>query len=184
MAGTIRLARFWFGSYLPSWRPGTDYRSSYSAQAALGGGVLLDAIHELDLVVWWFGSDVDVAGAVMAHTGTLDIDVEDAVQAVLRSGGGVPITVSLDYLSRAYRRGVELVGDDATLRFDWQRQELEVESGDGRQVERIDVPVSRSYELEAAHFLEWVAGRATPPVGAAEGLASLRLAGAIASAAR
>ena len=48
--------RLWFGSWLPDWRPAVDYRPTYSARAELGGGVLLDAIHELDMLVWLLGA--------------------------------------------------------------------------------------------------------------------------------
>jgi predicted dehydrogenase len=179
VAGTVRLARFWFGSYLPDWRPAVDYRSTYSAIAALGGGVLLDAIHELDLVVWWFGTEVAVRGGVVATAGSLELDVEDSVQAVLQAPSGATIGVSLDYLSRSYRRGVELVGDDATLRYDWQRGAIEVETHAGREVTPVDVPVSQSYERQAERFLAWIVDDAPPPVDGFAGRASLRLASEI-----
>lgn len=43
------------GQFLPNWRPGTDYRDSYSANRALGGGVLRDLSHEIDYLSWLFG---------------------------------------------------------------------------------------------------------------------------------
>ena len=181
-AGALRHARFWFGSYLPDWRPSIDYRISYSAHAAQGGGVLLDAIHELDLAVWWFGRDLDVAGAVVGQVGQLDIDVEDSVDALLTTAHGVAVAVHLDYLSRRYRRGIEVVGDQATLRLDWARQIIEVEDANGVASTPVDVSVEQSYEREAERFLAWLAGDATPPVDGVEGAASLGLADAIRAA--
>ena len=51
----IISAQIYVGQYLPEWRPDKDYRKSYSAEKALGGGVLRDLSHELDYMNWFFG---------------------------------------------------------------------------------------------------------------------------------
>jgi predicted dehydrogenase len=183
-AGRVLAYRLWFGSWLPGWRPQADYRTTYSARAELGGGVLLDAIHELDLLVWLAGDDdFDVIGAVVAAAGDLEIDVEDTAKALLRLTDGRTAEVSLDYLSRAYRRGIEVVGTDATVRLDWARQVVEVEDAAGVRAEPAHAAVDESYVLQARRFLDVIAGRAEPPVDFALGAASLRLADRIRAAA-
>jgi predicted dehydrogenase len=174
--GEVIAARLWFGSYLPDWRPGTDYRTTYSARADLGGGVLLDAIHELDLLIWLFDDQLEVLAAIVDRVGELDIDVEDTVKVLLRHAGRVPIELSLDYLSRRYRRGVEVIGSEGTARLDWARAVLEVEDGNGVRTEPADTPIARSYEHEASVFVDWIQGRALPPVDGPTGLRSVRLA--------
>ena len=183
-AGRVIHVRAWFGSHLPDWRPDVDYRNTYSAQAAFGGGVLRDASHELDLLVWLFGAAWTVEGAVTARRSNLDIDVEDVAVAVLRSADGIPALLSLDYVSRRYRRGLEVVGEDATLRLDWARGTLEVEDANGVVVEDAGESVEESYRREAAAFLDLVAGRGEPLVSAAEGAVSVRLIARIEEAAQ
>jgi predicted dehydrogenase len=183
-AGRVIHVHAWFGSYLPDWRPHVDYRRTYSAHAAEGGGVLRDASHELDLLVWLLGQSWSVEGAVMARRSKLEIDVEDVAAAVLRSEDGIPALLSLDYVSRRYRRGLEIVGEDATLRLDWARGALEVEDATGVAVEEANESVEDSYRREAHAFLDLVTGRAGPVVSAAEGAASVRLVAAIEEAAR
>nr|MBA2281883.1 Gfo/Idh/MocA family oxidoreductase [Acidimicrobiia bacterium] len=182
--GRISSVALWFGSWLPDWRPGTDYRAGYSARAALGGGVLHDAIHELDVLLWLVGDgDYRVRGAVVDRLGPLEIDVEDTVAAVLQGPGGVCATIRLDYLSRRYRRGVEVIGEHGAVRLDWARSVLEVEDADGVRTEPAGDPVDRSYERQASAFLEWVAGGPALPVGAALGARSVALVAAIRAAA-
>jgi predicted dehydrogenase len=184
-AGRVRSLRLWFGSWLPDWRPAVDYRQTYSARRELGGGVLNDAIHELDLLCWLVpDGDLTVAGAVVDRLGPLDIDVEDTVKAVIRAGSGPVAEISLDYLSRRYRRGIEVVGDDATIRLDWSRAVLEIEDAEGVESQPAQVPVDRSYEAEARAFLAFVTDDVPPPVDAAGGARSVRLAHAIRTAAR
>lgn len=181
--GRLLALRLWFGSHLPDWRPGTDYRQSYSARAELGGGVLLDAIHELDLACWLTGKELRVVGAVVERLGDLDIDVEDTVKAVLMGAGGPPVEISLDYLSRRYRRGIEVIGAEVTVRLDWAREVLEIEDADGVQAEYMAATVDRSYLLQTRRFLDWITTDRPPPVDAAEALRAQRLAEEIRAAA-
>jgi len=58
--GKVLSVRAECGSYLPDWRPGRDYRESYAVRAELGGGILLDAIHEIDYLGWLFGAAAKV----------------------------------------------------------------------------------------------------------------------------
>lgn len=174
--GRVLSARLWFGHDLTAWRPGTDYRQSYSARADLGGGILLDAIHELDLAVWLFGPDLAVDGAVVAQVGDLELDVEDTVRALLHTPDGAPVEIALDYLSRDYRRGIEVIGTEGTVRLDWARRVLELDHGAGPAGMTADDPVDRSYEAEAEAFLAWLDGSGDLPVDVDTALASLRLA--------
>jgi predicted dehydrogenase len=176
--------RVWFGHYLPSWRPGTDYRATYSAQARLGGGILLDAIHELDILIWMLGPQFEVVGAVVDRLGNLDIDVEDTVRALLTHPEGVVVDVELDYLSRRYRRGIEVLGEEGSLRLDWAAAQLKLEHDGMAETLAVDVPVDRSYELEAQAFLAFIRGQGVPPVDGPTGAASTRLAEQIRESAR
>ena len=184
-AGTVSSVRLWFGSWLPDWRPAVDYRTTYSARADLGGGVLLDAIHELDLLVWLCGPGPhEVVGSVVARSGALEIDVEDTVEAIVRTPDRVVASVRLDYLARRYRRGMEITGSAATIRLDWAREVIEVEDADEVRCEAADTPVAASYIRQAEAFVAWVAGGPALPVDSVTGTASVALADAIRQAAR
>lgn len=183
--GTPRTVRCWFGSWLPDWRPRVDYRQTYSAKQEFGGGVLLDAIHELDLLVWLSGDpDFSVAGAILDRVGDLEIDCEDTVKALLRHRSGLVAEVSLDYLSRNYRRGLEVVGSEATILLDWEPRTLRISDARGTASEPADLRLAGAYLAEARRFLRFLSGDEPPPVGGREGLQSLLLADQIRAAAR
>ncbi len=112
--GRVLYARAHYGNYLPSMRPGRDYRELYAARRADGGGVILDAIHEIDYLTWLLG---DVTGSLcdLAKLSTLDIDVEDYATLALTHAGGARSTVTLDYLRQRKSRGCEVIGEQGTL---------------------------------------------------------------------
>ena len=45
------MARAHFGTWLPTWHPWEDHRSSYAARRDLGGGARLTHIHEIDYLL-------------------------------------------------------------------------------------------------------------------------------------
>jgi predicted dehydrogenase len=117
--GNIVSARAQFGQYLPNWHPWEDYRQGYSARRDLGGGVLLDRIHELDYVRWLLG-DVSSVAALIGKLSHLEIDTEDTVDLLLRFAGGYFGTVHVDYVRRTYDCSFEVVGDQGTIQWSFQ----------------------------------------------------------------
>jgi predicted dehydrogenase len=115
-AGRVRVIRAWFSHYLPNWRPYRDYRQTYSARRAEGGGILLEGVHEIDYVRW-LGGEIEAIDAWAARLSALEIDAEDTASLRLRLAGGVAGLVDLDALGVVKRRGAEIVGDEAVLRW-------------------------------------------------------------------
>ena len=112
--GRPLFARAQVGNYLPLMRPGVDYRDLYCARSSSGGGVILDAIHEIDYLVWLLGP-VNRVTCDADRLSDLDIDVEDYAAIVLRHPAGVRSEIHLDYLQQFKRRGCEIVGTEGTL---------------------------------------------------------------------
>ena len=112
--GTPRFARAHVGNYLPSMRPGRDYRELYAAHRSEGGGVVLDAVHEIDYLSWLLGPVVRVT-CTARKLSDLDIDVEDHALLALGHASGVESSAELDYLRPRKSRGCEVVGADGVL---------------------------------------------------------------------
>lgn len=121
--GTLRFMRVHTGSYLPGWRPWQDYRQSYSANQSMGGGVLLDCIHEIDLTRW-YGGEVTSVLCDAGRIGDLEIDTEDYAEILLRHADGNRSEVHLNYLSRTYERGCSVFGDAGTIHWEFASGEV------------------------------------------------------------
>jgi predicted dehydrogenase len=173
--GRIVRASAWCGSWLPGWRPGTDYRASYSARRELGGGVLLDAIHEIDYVLWLLGPSRRAAG-MTAHASSLDLDVEDVAQIHVEHESGALSSIALDYLDREYHRGCRVVGEEGTIDWDWSRGTVRVH-GPGGLISEHDAPadVAPTYVAQMERFISVARGEQPPLVGVAGALAALEV---------
>jgi len=115
--GEVLSVRCEIGQYLPTWRPGTDYRKGVSARSDLGGGALLELSHELDMLRWVFG-DVSWISSWMGHLSTLEIDVEDCVMLQLGLQSGAVAQVSMDLLRHDTTRICTAIGSKGSIRWD------------------------------------------------------------------
>lgn len=151
--GRPLLAHFTFGSYLPHWRPQDDYRKGYSARRDLGGGVLLDVIHEIDYAVWILGA-VDSVSAHVAQVSDLEVDVEDMATVQLHFTDGAVASMDLDYLDRSYRRGCRIVGSEGSVAWSWHQEHIVVYGPSGEEeVRPTPSDVAPSYREQLAAFL-------------------------------
>lgn len=165
--GEILRASVWCGSWLPGWRPGSDYRQSYSARAELGGGVLLDvAVHELDYLLWLTGPACSVS-ALARRVSELDTDVEDVALIAIELASGAVAEVTVDYFDRCYTRGCRIVGSEGTLHWSWEQQTLTIHRAVGASSKRtVPSDVAPAYRSQLQRFLAAVSDQGKPPVPA------------------
>lgn len=112
----VRSVRAISSSYLPDWRPGTDYRDTYSAHKEQGGGVRIDLIHEWDYLSALFGFPSQVKQLYGTYS-KLELDSDD-LAIYLAEYSDKLIELHLDYMGRITRRNCEVLTDDALYVFD------------------------------------------------------------------
>lgn len=103
-------------SYLPDWRPGQDYRQTYSAHTNLGGGVDIDLIHEWDYLTWIFGMPTECFG-IFGKYSNLEIDSNDTALYVAKNKQ-MTFEVHLDYYGRIPQRTLDIFLNDETIHCD------------------------------------------------------------------
>ena len=166
--GKVITALLDSGQYLPDWHPGEDYRQGYSANASMGGGVVLDGIHEIDYAYWLFG-EVDEVYSQGGKLSSLEIDTEDNVNILMKMAGSFSVAVHLDYIQRAYSRSCKVVGEDGTIVWDIDRGEVRLYSAWEQRWESFPEPqgytINQMYIDEMDHFLRCLRGDEKPVAG-------------------
>ena len=109
-------ARAISSSYLPDWRPGQDYRKTYSAHKDLGGGVSIDLIHEWDYLTWLFGMPTECK-QMISKVSNLEIDSDD-LAIYLGRNEKTTFELHLDYFGRQTLRTLNLFTEDDTIHCD------------------------------------------------------------------
>jgi predicted dehydrogenase len=161
VVGRITAARIAVGQYLPDWHPWEDYRQSYSARAELGGGVILDAIHEIDYGRWLLG-EVEGVFCLAGKLSDLEIDTEDSAALLVRFADGALGEIHLDYVQRTYHRTCQIIGDEGTIHWDYTTGQVRWFSAHNKTWRSFDNPegwqANQMYVDEMRHFIGCLAG--------------------------
>lgn len=105
------------GQYLPDFQPGSDYRRSFRAKRAQGGGVLRDLSHELDYLNWMLGGWTRLTALGGQFSG-LEIDSDDVFSLLFGARRCPVVTAQLNYLDSTIRREVLALTDKGSIRAD------------------------------------------------------------------
>lgn len=152
---SVFSARAVSSSYLPDWRPGVDYRDTYSAHKELGGGVAIDLIHEWDYLTMLFGFPEQVYYAGGKYS-ALDIDSDD-LAAYIGTYKNRIIELHLDYFGRKTVRKATFYTSEETIVADLiNSQVCYMKSG-----RTVDLTEERDayQKRELEHFLDIVEGK-------------------------
>lgn len=164
--GKVVAVRVQSGQWLPDWHPWEDYRTGYSARQDLGGGIILDGVHELDYISWLMGSEVQQVSCFAGKLSRLEIDTEDTAAILLRYSDGSIGEVHLDYVQRAYSRSCHIIGEEGTIRWDEAEGRVCHYSASTKSWHTYPDPsgweTNEMYLEEMRHFLRCLAGEETP----------------------
>lgn len=160
------------GSYLPDWRPGKDFRTIYSANAAMGGGVHLDLFHELDYTTWLFGLP-SKSKSVLRNSSSLGIDAIDYANYILEYDSFTANLV-LNYYRRKAKREIEIVLKEDTWTVDLIKNEIKNDNGE-YLFQAIDFNVKDTYSLQLDYFINCLKNNQVPMNSLKESIEILKI---------
>lgn len=168
----VNEVNIYCGSYLPDWRPGKDYRSVYSSNEKMGGGVHLDLIHEIDYCIWLFGMPVSTEG-LKTRRSSLDIPATDFASYRLLYPG-FTASITLNYYRRDPKRQIEIIGGEATIFADLLAWTVRSSAGEGLLHES-EPDMSRTYVAQMRYFLDHVRSGLQPMNSVDEAIEVLKI---------
>jgi predicted dehydrogenase len=174
--GDLYFAKIEVGQFLPLWRPDRDYRNSYSASEAKGGGVALDLSHEIDYMRYLFG-DPCTWKVLKARVSKLEIDSDDVFEGIYKYNNNFICNVHMDYLQKDKKREIRIVGSEGMLHGDLVGKSIRIIKGDKETVmnDRDMFDIDRTYMDELKHFIGAAEKDIIPDITLDDGINALKL---------
>lgn len=154
----INEVNIYCGSYLPDWRLGEDFRKNYSSNKALGGGVHLDLIHELDYCTWIFGFPLKTE-TIKRNVSSLKIDSVDFAHFSFYYLNFIA-NITLNYFRRDPKREIEIITENQTILVDLIRSEV-VDKVSNKTLFRQKFDIIDTYKLQMQYFVDTILNKKT-----------------------
>lgn len=173
--GQVVEADFHCGSWLPKWRPEIDYLQSVSAKKELGGGVLLELSHEIDIANWFLGP-INIDYASLNSSGLLPINVEDRAYLIAHNNNGVQISIRVNFCSEPSTRNIIIRGEKGQISWDLMLGKLKIHNDKNLIFEhKKNIDRDGIFLLQIQHFLECIDFNQKPKCSVLEGKNVLQL---------
>ena len=158
-------------SYLPDWRPGQDYRETYSAHKEMGGGVSIDLIHEWDYLTYLFGFPQKVHSYI-GKKSDLEIDSDDYAIYIAEYQNRIA-ELHLDYFGKKTIRQLQVFTKKDTIEGNIVNNSIAFLKSD----ELLDFNEERDdyQKRELNHFIDMVLGATVVEDGYSHGIEVLEL---------
>ena len=177
--GKVTTAICIAGQYLPDQHPWEDYRRGYAANKSLGGGVILDGIHELDYLSWFLG-DIKEIVCFADKLSSLEMDTEDTAAILLRFENSAIGIIQMDYVKRTYERTCEIIGEEGIIKWDFKEHTVKLFSAKTKEWKTIqddkEYDINKMYVDEMKWFIDCINGKGSPSVDAVSGKRILEVA--------
>lgn len=141
-------------SYLPDWRPGQDYRKTYSAHKSMGGGVSIDLIHEWDYMTYLLGWPQRIYSMIGKRSG-LEIDSDDYAIYIAEFLNSIA-ELHLDYFGRKTIREIQIMTKDDTIIGDLENNSLRFLIAD--KIVNFQEKRDDYQRREIEHFIDMLSG--------------------------
>uniref|UniRef100_UPI00404899B3 Gfo/Idh/MocA family protein n=1 Tax=Algoriphagus sp. TaxID=1872435 RepID=UPI00404899B3 len=171
---TLRIneVNVYCGSYLPDWRPGKDFRTIYSANASMGGGVHLDLFHELDYTTWLFGFPAK-SSSLLRSSSSLDIDAIDYANFLLEYTS-FTASIILNYYRKEAKRTIEIVFENEIWIIDLLNNVI-TGKNDSIIYENTNFSISNTYYDQMNYFIDHLKSDTQPMNSFDESLKVLKI---------
>lgn len=162
--GKVIQAHFECGSMLSHWRPTIGVEDMVSGRRDLGGGVLRELSHEIDLANTLFGP-LECSYAQMANSQTFQIDVEDVAKIQFCNASGLLLSCHIDFCSVETRRFSVVHGQQGSLGWNVLAGEfIETDCNGDQQVTVVEKGTAGCFEAQLRHFANCISRTEVPLV--------------------
>lgn len=148
----INEVNIYCGSYLPDWRPDSDYKNIYSSKIIDGGGVHLDLFHEIDYTLWLFGLPLD-SSKVLESKSSLEIESVDSANYIFKYKD-FNVNMTLNYFRKIPKRKIEIVFENNIWEIDLIKGTI-IEN-DSSELFESELSIIDLYKIQLKYFIEHI----------------------------